>query len=1206
MMRFRFWLCSAFLLGLSAAGFPQFAFYDSLHGIYWSQVAPPSGGSLSNGQLIREGLGYLMCESGDLYEYDASRPQPWRRIPQPGQYKIAEYFALEPDDIWAAVEVPEIFKNMLFHWDGHSWTPAFSQNAYGISDIYFSSPQEGWLACNYGEVWHYWHGEWQREKFPAFIHVSLLKPAPDGSLYAICRAPQQGALLRRWQGEWQLLSRDFFQNLPAMSFTPANRLIITEPSLVPRRLTIGKQTAWSYPLRNAEFFSDGAGYGVDLSTIYAFQDTACTAIATSPVQLSQVRLFSKTFSWILGTEGLVLMPQQHMPAAFAQPRPESSFQLLEVPVTRLYGLAVLQDRPAAPWRVHAIATYGPNVVFEPAAFFPSREKPHPGDRFPDHAPRLNLAGSENYTIRNSLSGVLLPNFDQGVTTGDLNGDGRSDLVVTSMYGHPFVYFKSNRDFYHEVTAFSGLKEWGSVRQRPMLPTLFDADNDGDLDLFIACQYASNAFFVNDGRGRFTEVTHAAGLTTTGGGIGGYVLDFDGDGWQDLYVTCVSRTNLLYRNRGPDHSGLPRFEEVSARSGEACQQDLKESQGAAVADYDNDGDLDLFVCNRMSASLLLRNEGNGTFKNVTAAAGLLHQDQSMGALFFDADLDGHLDLLVANIGRNRFYKNRGDGSFVEQSNQFADWDGARNLMDASRRLGGNSTGQLAVDLDDDSDLDMLIANYDTGMFVLRNGLDRRRSGIAISLEGILSNRSAVGGRVFLYEADSANRPAKLVGQRLIESSSGFGSSPAKIAHFGVDSTKTYFARIYFPSGIVRELRGLRGGGRHVVVELTGMGASVIKARRTLADLFLGFRSRERYLVLLSGALLLFLLVKFGRKYWGVAGHDVPRLAWTFGLSFWSSLILWLAKSQLVFIVRPLVVGTGLTLAAMLAIRFQRMRRARAASLEMLQVRLHAFDHGSVIHQLMNRLAFYLENLHTESAPAPAVREKLLQLARNTHSILKQEIDAILTYQYANNFAVDLAYALERKWNQFRKLLHGLQRALQMAEKPQPEVLAALRRGQEQIRAGIAELKQRLSAAYYVDVPAVIADVLQQRESEGLALRPHPAMPRARIAAADLAYVLDELVSNSLRHLDGRPAQILFELRHAYDEVHLDVRDNGAGIPQDLWEEIFKPGFTTKAGGRGGFGLYHIRQRIEKAGGKIFVAESRPGGGTTMRICLKAEI
>ncbi|MCG3155645.1 MAG: hypothetical protein DKINENOH_02252 [bacterium] len=1206
MMRFRFWMCSALLLGLPAAGFSQYAFYDSVHGIYWSQVAPPSGERFSDSQLVREGLGYLTDGADNLYEYDAARPQPWRRLPQPGQYKIAEYFALEADDIWAAVEVPEIFKNMLYHWDGHSWTPAFSQNVYSILNIYFSSPEEGWLACHYGEVWHYLRGQWQREKFPAFLHVRYLEPAPDGSLYAVCRAPQQGALLRRWQGEWQLVSGDFFPNLTAVSFTPSNRLIVTEPSLAPRRLTFGKQPAWSYPLRNVEFFSDGAGYGVDLSTIYAFQDTACTAIATSPIQLSEVRLFSKTFSWIVGAEGLVLMPQQHVPAAFPQPRLESSFQMLEVPVTRLYGLAVLQDRPAAPWRVHAIATYGPNVVFDPATFFPSREKPNTGDRFPDHALRLNLAGSENYTTRDSVSGALLPNFDQGVTTGDLNGDGRSDLIVTSMYGHPFVYFKSNREFYHDVTAFSGLKEWGSVRRRPMLATLFDADNDGDLDLFIACQYASNAFFVNDGRGRFTEMTQAAGLATTGGGIGGYPADFDGDGWQDLYVTCVSRTNLLYRNRGPEGSGRPRFEDVSASSGEACQQDLKESQGAAVADYDNDGDLDLFVCNRMSASLLLRNQGNGTFKDVTAAAGLARQDQSMGALFFDADLDGHLDLLVTNIGRNRFYKNRGDGSFVEQSSQFADWDGARNLMEASQRLGGNSTGQLAVDLDEDSDLDMLIANYDTGMFALRNGMDRRRSGIAISLEGILSNRSAVGSRVFLYEADSTGSPAKLVGQRLIESSSGFGSSPAKVAHFGVDSTKTYFARVYFPSGIVRELRGLRGGERRVAAELAGMGASVIKAKRTLADLFLGFRSRERYLVLLLGALILFLLVKFGRKYWGVAVHDVPRLAWTFGLSYWSSLILWLAESQLVFILRPLVIGTGLTLAAMLAIRFQRMRRARAASLEMLQVRLHAFDHGSVIHQLMNRLAFYLENLHTESAPAPAVREKLLQLARNTHSILKQEIDAILTYQYANNFAADLAHALERKWNQFRKLLHGLQRALQMDERPQPEVLAALRRGQEQIRAGIAELKQRLSAEYYADVPRVIADLLQQRESNGLALRPHPAMPRARIAAADLAYVLDELVSNSLRHLDGRPAQIAFELRHAYDEVHLEVHDNGAGIPRELWEEIFKPGFTTKAEGRGGFGLYHIRQRIEKAGGKIFVAESQPGGGTTMRICLKAEI
>ncbi|MDZ7266016.1 MAG: FG-GAP-like repeat-containing protein [candidate division KSB1 bacterium] len=1203
--RFRSWLFCTLLLGPSVSCFPQLAFHDSVHGISWSQVEPPSSEDLEKSQLLREGLGYLMSSSGQLYEYDALRPQRWRALPTPGQgRRLKLYFALAPDDIWATVEVPEIYKELIYHWDGKSWSPVFDRNIYNSRVLYFSSAEEGWLTCDYGEIWHYWRGTWQREKTETFLHVANLIPAPDGRLFAFCRAPEQGALLRRGRHRWEVVLTGLPPNCQAFAFASPRELLIGQET--PLSFSADTLSLHTLPLSNLQFLSDGTGYGIsfDGRTIYALHRNTPVALVKSPLPVTEVRLWSRTFSWIVGSGGLLLMPTQGQSALFHAPAQNTTvLPPLELPVTRAYGVGVLQEAAGRPRWIYFVVTHAPNIALAADLIFPAVAPVRQKERFFDHAPALNIAGSTDYHSRHPQP--VRANYDQAIATGDLNGDGRDDLLVTSMYGHPFVYFKSTRDFYYDATAHSGLKQWGSILRRPMLPQLFDADNDGDLDLFIACQYASNAFFLNDGHGRFMEVTAAAGLTTRGGGIGAYAADFDGDGRQDLYLTCVNGPNLLYRNLGPDEKGQPRFQDISARSGDACRQEIKESQGAALADYDNDGDIDLFVCNRLSCNALLQNDGSGFFTDVTVRAGLADQEQSMGAAFFDADLDGHLDLLVTNIGRDRYYRNNGDGTYREFFKNF-DWNRPLNLMDASKRLGGYSSGLVTLDLNRDQTPDLIVANYDMEAMVFRNPPPRGRAALTIAVEGILSNRSAIGARVLLFETNPAGEAGRLVGQRLIESCSGYGSSPAKTAHFGVDFTTTYVARVYFPSGLVRELHGLRGGGHHLVTELSGMGASVIKAKRTLADLFLGFRSRERYLVLLLGALILFLLVKFGRKYWGVAAHEVPCLVWIFVLSFWSSLILWLARSQLVFVLRPLVIGTALTLAAMLVLRFQRMQRARPASLEMLQVRLHAFDHGSIIHQLLNRLAFYLENLQQESRLPPAACEKLLQIERNIRSLLKQEIEAILTYLYANSFALERAHVLEKNWQQFRRRLSGLQRSLQIGEMLQPALLAELRRSQEQIRTGIAELKQRLSAEYYTDVPAVIADLLQQRENSGLVLRPVPALPRARIAAADLAYVLDELVSNSLRHLDGRTPQITLELRHAYDEVHLDVCDNGAGIPPDLWEQIFKPGFTTKGGGHGGFGLFHVRQRLEKVGGKIFVAESQPGAGTTMRICLKAEI
>lgn len=1179
----------------------QFAFYDSLNGLYWSQVEPPSGERFQYSQLVREGLGYMIGSSGHFYEYDDSRSQPWRRMPLPQDYTLQRYFALAPDDIWAVFEIPEIFKEALFHWNGRDWSPAFSRNVSNIRDLYFVSPEEGWLAGSFGEVWHYYHGQWEKEKTPTFIHVNRFELSPDGSLYASCEAPSQAALLKRASGEWQMVSSNFVTDFSVMTFTPSRRLLLGNYIFSAARVRLDSLEAWQVPMKSIQFLPD-FGYGVDLSTIYVFQDTAFTPIVQAPVQLSEVRLFSKSFSWILGSEGMILMPRPRPATVFTKPISEQTFAAEVAPLSRVYGLALLPDKSAKSKRVYCIATEGRNVVYD---FF--QDQKNFEKRFFDFAPGLNLAGSAAFADRLTEYGHTFSNYDLGVTTGDLNGDGREDIIVTSMYGYPAVYFDSGHDYYFEATAYSGLKNWGDVRQRPMLANVFDADHDGDLDLFIACQFRSNAFFVNNGRGRFTEVTREANLITEGGGIGAYVADFDGDGWEDIYVTCANRGNLLYRNLGSQSAdGLPRFHDVTGESGAACSPESKQSQGAALADYDNDGDIDIFVCNLVESNALLQNDGAGRFRDATRLAGLADNDQSMGAVFFDFDLDGHLDLFVSNIGANRLYKNDGRGGFIECSTYLGNFRGAANLMEGSRRLGGYSTGTLVTDVDADGDFDLIVSNYDVSLVTYRNDILRSGASLQIIPQGILSNRSAVGTKVLLYESDSLRASSKLVGMRLIESANGYGCSPEKIAHFTVSPMHSYQAKVIFPSGIVHDIYGLRSGERRVVVEVEGWAGSIMKARRALADLFLGYRSRERYLVLLLGTLLFLVLLFLGKIFLGVAVHDRPRLAAVYGVSFWACLMLWFAQSQAVFVLRPLLVSASVMILAMIALRVKRLARARPASLEMLQVRLHAFDHGSLIHQLMNRLAFYAENLQAETEISPAMRENLMQVLRNTAAILKQETGAILTYQYANNFAIDLAHELEKHWHLFRTRLAQMRRTLMNNEKLDGGVMAEIVRLQGHIRKTIAALKHRLSAEYYTDVVAVIKNLIEQRGHPGLHLEATSPLPRARIAEADFSYVLDELFNNALRHSDGRPPQIVCNVKHAYDELQIDVCDNGAGIPENLWEEIFKPGFTTKKNEKGGFGLYHIRQRVEKVGGKLFVAASTPGEGTTMRLCLKTEI
>jgi hypothetical protein len=232
--------------------------------------------------------------------------------------------------------------------------------------------------------------------------------------------------------------------------------------------------------------------------------------------------------------------------------------------------------------------------------------------------------------------------------------------------------------------------------------LFDYDNDGRLDIYF-CSGAtipgleksdarfSNRLYRNKGGLEFEDVTGRAGVAGAGYSMGVAAGDYDRDGWTDLYVTGVNR-NLLYRNQSDGT-----FEDVTLSAGvagEVAGRGKVWSVGAGWIDYDNDGDLDLFVVNycvwspamekRCGAladgyrtychpdrydplpNILYRNDGKGTFSDVSAESGIgAHLGKGMGVAFADYDSDGWPDVFVANDAwRNFLFRNRGDGRFEE--------------------------------------------------------------------------------------------------------------------------------------------------------------------------------------------------------------------------------------------------------------------------------------------------------------------------------------------------------------------------------------------------------------------------------------------------------------------------------------------------------------------------------------------------------------
>jgi len=321
-------------------------------------------------------------------------------------------------------------------------------------------------------------------------------------------------------------------------------------------------------------------------------------------------------------------------------------------------------------------------------------------------------------------------------------------------------------WFEEVAAESGL-DFAHVRApetRYWFPEIaasglafLDYDGDGDADLYCIqsgdmaadpAQNLTNRLFENDGLGNFSDVTDAAGVGDTGYGMGCSTGDFNGDGHVDLYITNVG-ANVLYENNGDGT-----FSDVTAAAGVG-----HEGWGTSCAfvDYDRDGDHDLFITNYIrwsvenevgcfsaygdsdychpnnynapAADVLYRNDGDGTFTDVTVSSGVANDfGNGLGVTCGDFNLDGYIDIYVANdLVANQLWMNQGDGTFTNQ----ALLAGCAVNQQGAAEAG---MGVAAVDVDQDGDLDLFMTHLrdeSNTLYINKNGFftDRTaRSGL----------------------------------------------------------------------------------------------------------------------------------------------------------------------------------------------------------------------------------------------------------------------------------------------------------------------------------------------------------------------------------------------------------------------------------------------------------------------------------------------
>jgi hypothetical protein len=442
------------------------------------------------------------------------------------------------------------------------------------------------------------------------------------------------------------------------------------------------------------------------------------------------------------------------------------------------------------------------------------------------------------------AGVDAAAWGNGVCAGDYDDDGRLDLYVTN-WG-PNALFRNRGDgTFEEVAARAGVAGGGWSTGC----TFFDADADGDLDLYVA-RYVettwdavvraqrtlvwrngphimvgpaglpgeSDLFFENLGNGRFVEATDAHGLSDPARsyGLGVVATDYDNDGFVDLFVANDSNPNFLYRNLGTG-----KFESVGLLAGVAVNGDARAQagMGADAGDFDGDSRMDLVLTAfAHDRNTLYRNIDGRQFEDASVAAGLAAPTfvrMGWGTAFFDADLDGKLDLFFANGHIFADIDNYQElGETFRQKNQLLLNLGTR-FRDVSERAGTGlqvarvGRGLAVGDLDDDGDPDIVVSNMDDAPTLLEN---RQRTGhhwVAFRVAGPTRNRFAVGARVTI---DAGGRKQL----REIRSGGSFLSQSDLRTYFGLgDHTGAVDVEVRMPGGRRWQWQGLASDRLHVL-------------------------------------------------------------------------------------------------------------------------------------------------------------------------------------------------------------------------------------------------------------------------------------------------------------------------------------------------------------------------------------------------------
>ncbi|MGB9460783.1 MAG: CRTAC1 family protein [Candidatus Acidiferrum sp.] len=462
-----------------------------------------------------------------------------------------------------------------------------------------------------------------------------------------------------------------------------------------------------------------------------------------------------------------------------------------------------------------------------------------------------------FTDVTKAAGLDIDLYGMGVAAGDFDNDGFPDLFI-SCVGQSRLFRNTGKGTFIDVTKASGLLGHHGFSTSALW---FDYDRDGLLDLFV-CNYVRWSpehdvfcsldgthksyctpeayrgdtcwLFHNRGNGTFEDVTAASGIfDSSSKSLGVAMFDYDQDGWPDLLVANDTQPNKLYKNL---RNG--KFKEVGVEAGLAFSTEGKARAGMGIdtGDFENSGKPGVAITNFDNEMIGLyhsvsKDSANAaTYDDIAIPAGLGAASRStlgFGCAFLDANLDGWLDLAVANGHIDETVRNiRGNVGYAQPPQLFLN-SGAGKFRDVAAELGGGfdtpivGRGLAYGDFDRDGDLDLLITTNNGPAYLYRNDQTGGNRSIRFHLVGTKSNRDAIGASVRIFQ-NARNARGAQIQSRLVRCGSSYLSQSELPVTFGVAEDESIDrVTIDWPSGRTEEYKDLATGKAYEIVENKGI-------------------------------------------------------------------------------------------------------------------------------------------------------------------------------------------------------------------------------------------------------------------------------------------------------------------------------------------------------------------------------------------------